>query len=117
MTEGQIVRVHVIGQEVLLVVLPWIGLESHIAQKHAMWLLMGKVKEPRVVLVGVRLEIEQVVDLVGRRHAPPFEMVENIECRKHYISVGGYLKWANIEIICHPREVIVRGKVAPARIL
>ena len=71
---------------------------------------MGEVKEPRVVLGGVRLEIKQLVDLVGRRHAPPFKMIEDIECRKHSISVGGDLKRVNIEIICHPREVIVQGQ-------
>ena len=30
-TEGQVVRVHIIGQEVLLVILPYVGLKSHIA--------------------------------------------------------------------------------------
>ena len=35
-TEGQVVRVHVTGKKVLLVVLPRVGLESHIAQKYAM---------------------------------------------------------------------------------
>ena len=72
MTEGQVVRVHVTGKEVLLVVRPWVGLESHIAQKHAMRFLVGKIEEPRIISTRVRLEIEQIVDLVGRRHAPPF---------------------------------------------
>ena len=108
MTEGQVVRVHVTGKEVLLVVLPWVGLESHIAQKYAMRLLVGKVEEPCIILAGVRLEIEQIVDLVGRRHAPPFEMIKNIECRKQSISVRGDLKGADIKVIRHPPKVIVQ---------
>ena len=74
---------------------------------------MGEVEEPCIVLVGVRLEIKQVADLVGRRHAPPFKVIENIECRKHSISVGGDLKGANVEVVCHPRETLVQRQSSP----
>ena len=74
---------------------------------------MGKIEEPRVILVGVRLEIEQIVDLVGRRHAPPFEKIKNIECRKHSIPVRGDLKQADVKVIRHPTEVFVQGQSCP----
>ena len=74
---------------------------------------MGEVEEPRVILLGVRLEIEQVVDLVGRRHAPPFKEIKDIERRKHPIPIGGDLKGANIKVVCHPRKVLVQGQSGP----
>ena len=74
---------------------------------------MGKIEEPRVVLVGVRLEIEQIVDLMGRGHAPSFKVIKDIKCGKHSIPVGGDLKGANVKIVCHPRKVIVQRQGFP----
>ena len=65
---------------------------------------MVEVEEPRVVVVGVGLEIEQVVDLVWCWYMLLLVVIEDIECKKYSISIWGDLKRGDLEIIGHPLE-------------
>ena len=73
-----------------------------VSQEGAPDFLMTEVKEPRAFLVGVRFEVEQVVDLMRRWHGPFFMAIQDIECSKLPISVRGYLKDGNSKIVGHP---------------
>ena len=63
---------------------------------------MTKVEEPRAFLVGVRLEVEQVVELMWRRHKPFFLVIQDIECSEHSISVWGNLEGGNSKVVGYP---------------
>ena len=78
---------------------------------------MGKIEETRAMMARVRFEIEQEVDLMEGRFAPPFKVLKDIvECGKQSIPVQGNLEGANINIICIPLKYGCRGEIAPASI-
>ena len=55
----------------------------------------------------VRFEVEEKIDLVGGRLAPPFKFVEDIECEEHSISIWGDLEGAYIKIVCDPSGIMM----------
>ena len=67
--------------------------------------MVRKIEETRAMMARVRFEVEQKVDLMGGLLAPPFETIQDIECRKHSISIGGDLEGADVKIIYNPSEI------------
>ena len=85
-----------------MVILPHIRDMGGVGQKSASGFLMAEVKKPRTVLVGVGLKVKKKIDLVGGRYWPFFELIKDIECGQHSISVRGDLKGGYSEVISHP---------------
>ena len=83
-------------------VLPHVGDVSGVGQKGASGLLVAEMKEPRTILVGVGLEVEQKIDLMRRRSWPFLELVEDIERDQHPIPIRGNLKRGYPKVVCHP---------------
>ena len=64
LSEGQVISDQRCRKKVLLEVLPYVGLVGDVTQEGTSRLLVVEAEEPRVVMVGVGFEIEQVVDLM-----------------------------------------------------
>ena len=84
-----------------------------LTQESASRFLVVKVEEPRVVVIGVGLEIKQIIDLVWRRNGPLLMVVQDIESREHSISVSGDLEGGNLEIVGHPLEKWMKRQGCP----
>ena len=63
--EGQVVAGYVRGKEVLFIVLPHIRDMRSVTQECSIGFLVTKVEETRSVLLRVRLEVKEIVDLMG----------------------------------------------------
>ena len=105
-------RNHVDREEVLLVVPPHILYMGGVSQEGAPSFLMTEMKKPRTFLVGVRLEVKQVVNLMRSWHGPFFVAVKDIECNKHSISIGSYLKRGDTKVIGHPHKKGMKGEIS-----
>ena len=75
---------------------------GNVTQEGATRFLVVEMEEPRVVVIGVRFEIKQVIDLMWHRNGPLLVIVKDIESSKHSISVWGDLKGGNSKVICYP---------------
>ena len=78
---------------------------GHDTHEAATRLLMSQIEESRAKVSWVGLEIEQIVDLVGRWHTPSFEFIVDKECRKHSMPVRRNFEGADIQIVCLFSEV------------
>ena len=71
------------------------------------------MEEPRVVVIGVGLEIKSIADLVWRRNEPLLIAVQDIERREHSVSIWGDLEGGNLEVVGHPLEKWMKRQGCP----